>query len=353
MFTHDSLSWQNLSFKFEPHWVTIFTRGACTLEAHARRTMNNDDIYDIQGFFESISSCDTQTFFDSISDRIKNFNPKTATCRILECDRTTLTFGFRGGEKILCNAHKNSLEGGVIRLRKHCRFKGCVTSGTIGIGKYKFCSEHVKHVKKLGLPKKSTITKAWKPKCRHEGCNVTPSFDRKTKCREHSVSFSNRNRVCRVPECGGRHPRFGLEGGEAIYCRYHGLERGMVDLYGEFCVYDGCKTRASFKKHKYAQAKYCEIHSPYNYGLFISVCEHQDCVSHPSFGTSDCEKHNPGDHVRKKSHGSKCMHTGCNISATFGFEGKKRSWCFEHKKDGSINLPKHRRVIQEDIDIMN
>ena len=117
--------------------------------------MDNDDIYDVEGFFESISDCDTQAFFDSISDRIKNFNPKT--CCILGCYSTTLTFGLRGGEKTLCNTHKDLLRGDIIRMRKNCRFEKCPKSGTIGIGKYKFCSEHVKLVKILGLPKKSII----------------------------------------------------------------------------------------------------------------------------------------------------------------------------------------------------
>ena len=83
-------------------------------------------------------------------------------------------------------------------------------------------------------------------------------------------------------------------------------------------------------------------------------------MSQPSFGlkgsyeTNYCEKHKPsGDYVHIRNHSTRCVRSGCTISATFGFEGKKRIWCFEHKMDGSVNLSKHRRVIQKDIDIMN
>jgi len=313
------------------------------------------DTYDIQGFFEAISNCETQTFFDSISHRIKDFNPRTRKCCISGCYSVILSFGFRGGEKIVCVKHKDLLMGDVICLKKVCRFKECTKSGTVGIGKYKFCAEHVKLVKKLGLPKTSTIKKGWSPKCRHKGCNITPSFDKKTKCKEHSVEFANR--ICISPGCGGRHPRFGLEGGKANYCRYHGLELGMVDLYGGFCVHYGCKTRASFKKHKYAPSKYCSKHSPSNYGLHISVCEHQDCMSQPTFGrkgsyeTTYCENHKPSDYVHIRNHSSRCIHSGCKISATFGFEGKKRIWCFEHKKDGCVNLTRYRKELHKDTDI--
>ena len=286
---------------------------------------------------------ETQKFFDSISGNIKDFVKGSKECCIDGCHIIDLGYGIKGGEKTVCKKHAHMVPNAV-RLERPCRFKQCMKSGSIVVGKYKFCSAHRKKLQDTGLPKEAPIKKQWTPTCKHEGCTKVPSFDNKTKCKEHATSNkSDDNRKCKVSGCtDSRRPRYGFEGGKPTHCQKHGMEPGMVDLSGVGCAFKGCTKRASFRKDKDSNLEYCGDHKPNGYVLKVRTCVHNGCELQPSFGPRDsldytyCSEHAPPGYIDVKN--LRCRHTGCNLSVSFGVKGGERLWCFTHKTDDSINL---------------
>lgn len=296
-----------------------------------------------QSIREQEQETSTQTFFNSISEKIKDFK-KERECCIPGCYIIDLGYGLKGGEKIVCKKHAHLVDN-AIKLDRPCRFKECMKSGGIVIGNYKFCSHHSKVIKEMGLPQETFVKKRWTPTCKHEGCSKVPSFDNATKCKEHATNtVSDDTRKCQVHDCKDkRRPRYGVYGGKPTHCQEHGLELGMTDLTGCFCVEQGCSKRASYKKDIDKVAEYCVEHKPEGYFIQVKTCEESTCQAQPSFGpkgTSEmmyCSKHGKKlGYVDNRN--KRCIHEGCNLGRSFGPEGGERFWCLEHKTPESVNL---------------
>jgi hypothetical protein len=266
--------------------------------------------------------------------------------------KNTAAYGVLGENKTVCKKHADPTKGEVL-IGSNCRHATCKKKGTLGIrgSSYKFCAPCIDDCMiPAGLPEEAAIrTKGTGPKCEFEGCKVVAGYGGKKRCKTHSLPGEDSDekvvglRLCVVPSCtDDKRRRYGFEGGKPTHCKEHGRMEGMIDLSGVKCW---CKKRASYRKPG-GKLEYCGNHKPEGYILQIRECEEDKCTAQPSYGEpgseeyTHCSEHAPPGYedVRNK----RCAHQGCGKNRSFGSESGPdagtRMRCYEHKKEGDINL---------------
>lgn len=181
------------------------------------------------------------------------------------CGRTP-SFGFKGGKRISCAAHKS--EGMENLNTTKCQGKGCKLTPYFGLpgSAPTFCKKHT------GQGMVNLISH----RCEDRSCWQIPSYGwesgrSKAKfCSKHRVvgMVNVRHPRCAHSDCR-RQPGFGKAGGQrGVYCKKH-KEAGMVDLKNNYvkkkerlkcCTQAGCQRQIACGNRKRNATAYCKEH---------------------------------------------------------------------------------------------
>lgn len=90
-------------------------------------------------------------FMDKMSNFFKDMEPKICEgiSNGIHCSSSRISYGLPGKDKTHCDKHKGEL----VNLTTHCKFKECLTKGTLKIGGKKFCAKHRNELLGKGLPR--------------------------------------------------------------------------------------------------------------------------------------------------------------------------------------------------------
>lgn len=217
-------------------------------------------------------------FLESIPDKIKNSSPRE--CLHPGCTIKRLGYGFLGGDKIYCGAHKGDEDGvqnlGNINL---CVYKGCITSGhnaVQGAKGYRFCAPHRDELIEAGLPEEAVISEKH-VKCKIPDCTVSASYDSGKHCRAHSTTgISDDKRACSMVCCkdGGPRPQYVHPDDGSTICAFGArvlmedallhndteLSRSLMHHFGRsnlFVLNEQSAFRASIEQHYWKMLDAC------------------------------------------------------------------------------------------------
>ncbi len=245
-------------------------------------------------------------------------------------------------------------------MMKVCKFENCKKTSKWGIIEnlteiYMYCDDHKKimqkttNLKLIEFKRKRCIV-CKETRATYGKINTTNP----THCKKH-VPFCEEteyedvvNKKCAF--CKTR-PTFGIVNTKkALYCINHvpsdPQEKAKYEDVinkSKLCIYEGCKTRASYGSEK--KVIYCAKHAPSDtqeeeYKNVVSHrCIHTNCKTIASFrviGTkkvTHCSEHVP-DHINYENNDKKCKFEGCKTQASFGLTGtKKVIYCAKHVPD--------------------
>lgn len=156
-----------------------------------------------------------------------------------------LGYGEKGGDRISCKRHKKDT---FAEQNKLCIYIECEKRGHQYLGNHRFCTEHLNIVQLEGQFGEDLIVREKHIICKEDGCNLSASFDKGTKCQKHAKSKkSDERRRCLEPGCvSTNRPTFGFPGEAKIRCNDHKKE-GMISR--KTCNYSGCNKSASYGKN--------------------------------------------------------------------------------------------------------
>jgi len=278
-------------------------------------------------------------------------NPSLRYCQEINCGKLA-SFGYNGDEEYsFCSDHK---EPDMINLRTD----KCPTCKLIGVDRCayfgfkgkpeRFCCEH-KIPGMINLGTKKCIT---------FGCKTMAGFGPEggssiccKKCIPPGTNYINLSKAtCLNPNCS-REPSFNFFGLTAKYCSYH-KEPGMIDVKHRKCekclelYHAGLITateiiHASFGKRGDTY-RFCLDHKQGDMiNLYCYTCESPGCGKQACFidtqtGNKLCTTHKMDNAIL--IYIPQCSE--CTMIASYGYEGEKKTTCFNHKKPGMITSNK-------------
>jgi hypothetical protein len=118
----------------------------------------------------------------------------------------------------------------------------------------------------------------------------------------------------------------------------------MVDVKNKTCIYEGCKTGASYNKEGETKRLYCSIHKLEGMvDITHPKCIHSGCKTLPIYNIEGeirglyCRIHKLEGMVNVVS--KTCIHEGCKTIPVYNKEGKTKAlYCNKHKLEGMVNI---------------
>ena len=228
------------------------------------------------------------------------------TCEMIGC-LLQPNFNNAGGKKArFCLKHK--LPNMVDIRHPPCEENNCKTRPSFnnrGEKKGRFCSKHK-------LPNMVDVTKST---CEENGCEKIPSFNNR----------------------GEKKGRF---------CSKHKLPN-MVDIKHPPCEENGCLIRPFFNNRGEKKGRFCSKHKLEDMiNVIDPTCEKKDCSKQPHFNFSGekkgrfCSEHKLENMTDVKK--IFCKESNCEITSLYGWLGKGKTYCAQHRKKGMVRYPNRK-----------
>jgi hypothetical protein len=129
----------------------------------------------------------------------------------------------------------------------------------------------------------------------------------------------------------------------ATFCNKHkSAEMISVINKNKICIYKDCDKRATYNIKGEKRGIYCFKHkSDEMENVLDKNCEHENCNIRATYNFRGntkvrfCEKHKLDGMISIKNKGKLCKFDGCDIRASYNFEGEKKGiYCMEHMLNG-------------------
>lgn len=134
---------------------------------------------------------------------------------------------------------------------------------------------------------------------------------------------------------------------EKLYCEAHKPDGYLNNAVVKCNFKDGCNIRANFAPKGSTKPLTCEKHAGDDYiNVRAKLCIHPNCTVSANYidiSTGEmkyCNRHRPTDIETKIK--NTCKAGNCTKSRLYGFKGKSKLYCKEHKLDGMIYLSKKK-----------
>jgi hypothetical protein len=184
-------------------------------------------------------------------------------------------------------------------------------------------------------------------KCKHELCEVRPSFNKRgiigiRFCAAHKEDgmIYVQNYTCEYTLCEKK-PVFNTRGQKkGRFCAAH-KEFGMIDIISKTCEHQICETPPVFNKRGEIGCRFCAAHKEDGMiDVINNTCEHVLCRTRPSYSTRGqkkgrfCWSHKELGMIDVIS--KRCERELCEKGAGYGPPGFKPLRCAEHKEPGMM-----------------
>ena len=173
-------------------------------------------------------------------------------------------------------------------------------------------------------------------------------------CKEHALEgyVDVKNKRCQVAGCQ-KHPSHGPAGGQPLFCKDHGEERGHDNNKSARCETVGCDKRPNFGPAG-KKASHCKEHGePLGYEDVKNMkCQKPGCNTRAHFGPENgmatyCAKHGKELGLVRLAY-KQCEEEGCQIQACYGPEDGKAQYCVEHARPhGYLNIVSRRCSVEK------
>jgi hypothetical protein len=208
-----------------------------------------------------------------------------------------------------------------------------------GETKGKFCIAH----------KKENMINVADKTCEHPSCRKIPAFNEPGKtggryCFDHKgITMVNvMSKLCAKPGCSTQ-PSFNLPTEKVgLFCFAHKTD-AMIEVVSKKCEQENCNSRAYYNNELGITPKYCLIHKSENMKNVVTKrCIDKNCDKHPGYNFSHetkpiyCADHKLKGMIDVNS--KFCCEKKCKNDAVFGYIGKRKQCCEEHKKSEMVNL---------------
>ena len=254
-------------------------------------------------------------------------------------------FGFKGNPERFCCGHK--LPGMVNLSKKKCNTSGCKTMAGFGPegGKPICC--------KKCIPPGENYINLVKATCLNPNCSHEPSFNffglSAKYCSFHKEPgmINVKDRKCEecldqfnkglIPATEIVHASFGKIGDTYRFCLSH-KQNDMINLFCKNCESPGCEKQAIFGEPG-ESAQFCLTHRNEN-TVLIYIPQCSECTMIASYGYEGEKKTACFNHKKPGMITSnKKMCEKCNlIIATYGWKNGKCQFCYSHFEEGMIDL---------------
>ena len=277
---------------------------------------------------------------DHLKPNMVNVNAKK--CKENGC-KYLPSYNYKGEKtRLYCNSHAKD---GMINLsEKTCIFENCIRNAYYNYIDKKerlYCRDHADLKNMVDLTHKDKL-------CIVDGCNIQACYnlhdeEKPLYCKKHSTDEMIDVKTKTCLDCSKK-PNFNyIDCKGALYFFEH-IKDGMINIYDNKCIFEGCTTSASYNYEGSKKRLYCTKHKLENMVNLSKVeCEYEGCditakynyinEKHPRFCST--HKHSEMIHLNDTFF---CKEIDCNKRPTFNYINNPPHYCYKHKKDNMINV---------------